>query len=260
MPNGCISTVRGANFASSPAPPFVPMFQGFPTKNLVGLYLLQDGALNQPMPGSLTNSINGSLPATRVAANPPAVQRAYGMELNPANQISLYNTGLPITQSFTILAAGRYVTPSDGISRFLAFIRPVALNTININIAALSGNPGDGGWGGFLQTSPVIRDPIVGTDGHNPGAMAFRFNGDSGDILVEDHLGRTGGGFHPQAIGFLKGKSDIWSFGFYASPGVIQGELYVIAMYDTAIPDARVSDALTAARNIMITRGLTPSS
>jgi hypothetical protein len=256
---GIAHTFTDANFAGSPAPKYIKRISGFPTPDLVGLYLLQDGTVGQPMPSSLANAVAGSShpTATRNAGHPAPIQRSYGMELTPAAQLSLYDTGLPIAPSFTVVFAGRCTSASTATSQFPTYVRPKANNIIGLNVLSLSGNAQDGNWGAFLNTGTTFRDNLAGSNGRLPSVFAMRFDGETGHVTARDHTGRSIEATHAAAAHFLDDVTDQWQFGFYHGSTTMTGEEYAIAFYASAIADDLMTDAINAAKAVPVGAGLT---
>lgn len=257
---GMVQTFADANFAGSPAPLYVKRNNGFPAPHLAGLYLLQDGTLNAAMPSTLANAVAGGGVATRVVGNPAPIRRVYGMEMNPAFNDLRYATPHVISPSWTVVIAARQSTASSATSQLPAFLTINAGGTlVQVNAFLQSGNAGDGQWGLFLNPGTITRDGLSGSQAKLPGVFAARFDGTTGKVDLRDHAGRATSVVRAGAIGMFDSVTDAWQIGWRTGTP-ITAEYYVCAIYNTAIPDGLMLDAVNAAAAVCTSRGLALST
>lgn len=266
--------VKGANFSNSGLPKLIPTIAGFTTENLKGLFLFEEGTVDQAHSGQFVDSSGLGNHGTLRGNWLQPTKKAFGMQ-GGAGGIAI-NTGIAAGQKLTVVLGVKFNEPDPASNVYPLIFGPSAQMPASIAAAATLGsnkmfinaqfipssNANDMDWGVYKSGGPITGDAttrktISGSAGHANSSCLIGFTYDAtATFLLAKH---AGGEFRTSAAALAFDPADTLAFGLLnAASGhnVAAGvELYLAAIYSDS-SEALLDAAMAAARARITGRGV----
>jgi hypothetical protein len=267
-----ILKVAGANFSQSGLPKLKQTILGFPAEGLAGLYLFEDGSVDTAHTGEFLDSSGRANNASLFSDFSAPVNRSYGLEVTDGAGLIL-NSGIKQPSQFTILVCANLSMPTDSHNGYPTYTGDTGNGIpsskassgnnsprLAINTALQGADDSNGLYSAnseMLRGKARIRVP-EGTYGsaNQPALMAL-------SVGLDSLMFRTLSGFKAPVsdpdiqTGYAAVNEDVllglWAHG---SPGGISGRLYGFAVYERALNDDEMSEAMAAMNTRVSARGV----
>lgn len=269
-----IMKIAGADFSESGLPKLKQTVLGFPGEGLAGLYLFEDGAVDAVHTSSFLDSSGRKNNAVLFSDFAAPVNRSYGLEVTDVAGLIL-DTGIPQGADFTVVACLKNTidtAPQDGFPTWFGDIE----NGIPVNKAgtgsnsprfapnmSLSSDSNNNGLYGLLGMFPngasrVSVNEVAYGRADEPAIISFKVSADSVDFSTLS--GFSYSAVDPDIATAYAGSAGnmtigLWTHGTYSTS--ITGQLYAFAIYERALSDVEISEAMAAMNSRVAARGIT---
>ena len=268
-----------ADFSAAGLGTVTRLVSGMPVADLVGLWLFEDGDLDDEITAVADASGNGNT-ATLKAGWSAGIKRSYGVE-TPNNDGMVYETLLPINpagRKMTVFVAGMNTLPGSGAGDFNNWVglsnstdmaTPGAQHPNDHAIVLnYDGTAAVGHWQLFDNGSTIMGQATVGTDGpddyNEAGVAGIEIDGATGTAKVYQ-LGhatatRTDAGISSHYDGATdRGTMSFgpWAHAATRSASASIAQTYAVAAYLRTFTDAEAQAHMTYLRDRVALRGVT---
>ncbi len=268
-----IIKIKGADFSASGLPVLKQTVLGFPGEGLAGLYLFEDGTVDAAHVGPFVDSSGRENDAVVYSDFAAPVNRSYGLEVTDGSGL-IIDTGIPQGGEFTVVACLNNTMDSAVLDGYPTIFGDTGNNIpanksasgsnnprLSINMGLSGSSTNDialfNNAGNLLNgaTRVKVSESQYGS-GNQPSILAltisadtvgFRtFSGFDHSITDADISAAYTGVAGTMAVG-------IWAHG---SPDGISGRLYGYAIYDRALSDTEIAEAMAAMNTRVAARGV----
>ncbi|MEM7709376.1 MAG: hypothetical protein AAF264_01215 [Pseudomonadota bacterium] len=270
-----ITTLPDADFSSSRAPRARPLRYGFDVTGLKGLWLFEDGDIDQPHVGPFQDYSGLGSDLTLYTGRTAPIRRSYGLEVADVDGLILESAISSGLAEFTMLAAVKPRLPGDeaGVYQTIFGSTDTPLPPADtgrhdhqtfpvINFDGTS-PAASAEWAVFDYSGDVFGSVRPVVDGGSAGGslndavvLDFAVSASADTARIGTHLS-TPRTFTSQALGdyYSQSRSGVltfgaWPEGFSRTVASPQAELYGFALYDRYLD----AEALTYARAAMTAR------
>jgi hypothetical protein len=268
-----IIKIAGADFSASGLPKLKASVFGFDAEGLLGLYLFEDGVIDTSHPGPFLDSSGRNNDAVVFSDFASPIQRGYGLEVADTAGL-IIDTGIIQSAEFTVVACLRNTIDSSVVSGYPTWFGDTGNNipskksaqgtnqprlTANMQITTSVNRNGIFSLNGLMMNGRTRYDVSEANYGSAsaPAVMSMRVGGDSVSF-------KTVSGYSVSETdvdisqGYLN-LSDTMTVGLWGHAGLnsgISAELYGFAIYDRALSDAEMAEAMAAMNARVSARGV----
>lgn len=263
--------IGGADFSASKLPRLQATREGFPAVGLAGLYLLKDG-VNGVHSGVFTDSSGAGNNGSVLGDYDLPAQRDYGVEITSESGLVI-DTGIQLPSEFTVIGCLRSTMDNEVDTGFPTWFGDTQNGIPSTKSASASNSPRlapnqdftgsglatNGVFSGSASMLPSIRQTISAHkygSAAAPAVMAMRIKADTVTLKTINGYQMS----HSDAnilSGYQNQDGNIvigyWKHG--SSLG-LSAELYGFAIYDRALTDLEIDDAMSAMYDHVSARGV----
>lgn len=269
-----IIKVAGADFSATELPKLKQSVLGFPGFGLAGLYLFEDGVVGSPHSGQfLDDSGKGNTASIYSNFSSPVV-RDYGVEITDTDGL-IIDTGIPQGADFTVIGCLSNTIDTSLVDGFPAWFTdtgnniPVAKGSegshdLRIVMNALLSDAANSNGAYDVSNTllgkvrPGIDETLYGS-ANQPGILSLRVSSADGAVDIKTLSGYSLSTTSvPAAAMYSNLTAESMVVGLWPHTGAkgISGRLYGFAIYDRALNDEEVVEAMAAMNTRVSARGV----